>query len=102
MKTSLAICSLGMVLSPAVASAAVNAQVVMDKTIVLPGKPGSGDVVTADPKNNKVYLAQKGNNSLIVIDTTSNTVAASIYGVIVGNGVTYSSDYIFAASEQEG
>ncbi|WP_253187287.1 YncE family protein [Paenibacillus sp. GP183] len=100
-QTSMVLCCLGIALVPTVASAASDVQFNLVTTIDLPGKPGAGDVVAADPLLHKVYLSQKGNNNVIVIDTDTNTVAATVYGVNVGNGLTYNSDYIFVASEKD-
>ncbi|SDP23129.1 DNA-binding beta-propeller fold protein YncE [Paenibacillus sp. yr247] len=100
-KVTLVLCSIGIVLCPGAVSAAANVQFNTVKTIDLPGKGGKGDIVAADPVAHKVYIAQKTNNNIIVVDSDTNTVSAVVYGTMMGNGVAFSPDYIFAASESD-
>src|SRR5579875_3613834 len=93
---SVALCS---VFTANVANAATtNYTQQIVSTIQLPGHSTKGDVVAADPEANKVYVAQQGNNAVVVINARTNTVEATIKGINKGYGVTFNKDYVFAAS----
>lgn len=66
------------------------------QTIDLPGEQGGhGDIVAADPDTGTVWIANSPNDSVDVIDTSSNTVVATVPNVGAANGIAFSPDYAF-------
>jgi YVTN family beta-propeller protein len=70
----------------------------LQTTISLPGGVGGhGDWVAYDPDTKTVWLAQSPDNNVVVIDTTTNTIKATIPNIGNGNGLAFSSQYAFVA-----
>lgn len=90
--------SFGLSSVPAVQAATTDYQQSIVATIDLPDHSTKGDVVAADARANKVYLSQRGNNAVVVINAKTNTVEATIKGINDGYGVTFGGNHIFAAS----
>jgi len=59
------------------------------KTIPLPGVHGKFDHMAVDVKNNKLFLAAKGNNSVEVIDLTKGVTIHSIKQVSAPQGILF-------------
>lgn len=82
---------------PASPAPAPAVTVSTQKTIMLPGKGGHGDVVLADPGAHAVYVAQSPDNNLVVIDTTNNTIKAVLPNIADANGIAYNDAYVYVA-----
>src|SRR6195952_5851329 len=68
------------------------------KTINLPGTVGGhGDIVAYDADTKTVWLAQSPDNNVVVIDTTTNTIKATIPNIGNANGIALSPQYAFVA-----
>ena len=68
------------------------------KTIALPGGVGGhGDIVAYDADTKTVWLAQSPDNNVVVIDTTTNTIKATIPNIGNANGIALSPQYAFVA-----
>ncbi|WP_336489443.1 hypothetical protein [Methylobacterium nigriterrae] len=68
------------------------------KTINLPGTVGGhGDIVAFDADTKTVWLAQSPDNNVVVIDTTTNTVKATIPNIGNANGIALTPQYAFVA-----
>ncbi|MGH1573437.1 DUF4214 domain-containing protein [Methylobacterium sp. P31] len=70
----------------------------LQTTINLPGTIGGhGDVVTYDPDTATMWLAQSPDNNVVVIDTHTNTVKATIPNIGNANGIALTPQYAFVA-----
>ena len=68
------------------------------KTITLPGGVGGhGDWVTYDADTRTIWLAQSPDNNVVVIDTATNTVKATIPNIGNANGIALTPQYAFVA-----
>lgn len=68
------------------------------KTINLPGTVGGhGDIVAYDADTHSIWLAQSPDNNVVVIDTTTNNVEATIPNIGNANGIALTSQYAFVA-----
>lgn len=68
------------------------------KTITLPGSVGGhGDIVAYDADTKTVWLSQSPDNNVVVIDTTTNTVKATIPNIGNANGIALTPQYAFVA-----
>ena len=67
-------------------------------TIELPGTVGGhGDIVAYDTDTKTVWLSQSPDNNVVVIDTKTNTVEATIPNIGNANGIDFSPKYAFVA-----
>ena len=67
-------------------------------TIDLPGTVGGhGDIVAYDSDTKTVWLSQSPDNNVVVIDTKTNTVEATIPDIGNANGIDFSPKYAFVA-----
>ena len=68
------------------------------KTITLPGGVGGhGDVVTYDADTKTMWVAQSPDNNVVVIDTATNTIKATIPNIGNGNSIALTSQYAFVS-----
>ncbi len=67
-------------------------------TIDLPGGVGGhGDIVAYDSDTQTVWLSQSPDNNVVVLDTKTNTVEATIPDIGNANGIAFSPKYAFVA-----
>lgn len=59
------------------------------KTIPLPGVHGKFDHMAVDSKNNRFYLAAKGNNSVEVVDLGKDKIVHSIKNISAPQGILF-------------
>ncbi len=64
-------------------------EIKLTKTIPLPGVHGKFDHMAVDSKNNRLYLAAKGNNSVEVVDLEKNKIVHSIKNISAPQGILF-------------
>jgi DNA-binding beta-propeller fold protein YncE len=87
------------VLLLAAAAPAADPSLELVQTIVLKGKAGKLDHVALDAKRDRLFLANKANNTLDVVDLKEGKLLKQISGQSGVQGLAYAADldYIFAA-----
>jgi YVTN family beta-propeller protein len=82
----------------------VNAPLKLSATITLPGVAGRIDHLAFVPKNQTIFVAALGNNTVEVVDLKSNKVVHSIKGLHEPQGIKYipESNTIFVANGEDG
>jgi len=96
--------ALSLLLSCSAASAQSALPLRLEKTILMPAVQGRIDHMSIDTKNERLFVAALGNNTLEVIDLQAGKLANSIPGLNEPQGVLYvpALDRLYVANAKDG
>lgn len=96
--------ALSLLLSCSAASAQSALPLRLEKTILMPAVQGRIDHMSIDTKNERLFVAALGNNTLEVIDLKAGKLANSIPGLNEPQGVLYvpALDRLYVANAKDG